>query len=230
MKEDNILFLWDIDGTLITVGGAGERALVHAIKDCFGIDGDLAGIDYSGRTDRRISHMLHDYYKIEKTDASLESFLDSYLFHLEQEMKNTRMTVVDGVRAILDEIEANPRLHQGLLTGNLQRGAEIKLGHFGIGGYFKFGAFSNLSMNRNELAGHALDLAEKATGVRFMPEHTYIIGDTPHDIECGKSISAKTVAVAAGRFTAEELKAHHPDYTFEKFGDSLDFLEQVLSD
>lgn len=230
MRAENKLFLWDIDGTLITVGGAGERALILAIKDTFGIEGNLDGIEYAGRTDRRICYMLHDFYDVEKTEQSMQSFLDSYLIHLENEIKDTKMTVIDGIRGILDLIETNPYLYQGLLTGNLERGSEIKLQHFGLWDYFQFGAFSNLSMNRNKLAGYALGKAAQATGIRFMPENVYVLGDTPLDIECGKCIHAKTVAVATGKFSAEELSKHNPDYVFDTLGDPHDFIEKLLVD
>jgi phosphoglycolate phosphatase len=230
MKSQQKLYLWDIDGTLISVGGAGERALVHAIRDRFGIEGDLSAIDYSGRTDRRIAHMLHEHYGIDKTDSSLQGFLDAYIAHLEEEIVNTRMQVLPGILEILDQIENNPLLHQGLLTGNLLRGSEIKLKHFNLWHYFRFGAYSNLSMNRNELAGYALMEAKKATGISFFPENVYVIGDTPHDIECGRTIHAKTVAVATGKYSAEQLRAHNPHFLFENLSDTHDFLEQTLTD
>jgi phosphoglycolate phosphatase len=228
MRDQHTLFLWDIDGTLISVGGAGERALVHAIKICFGLEGDLSEIDYSGRTDRRICHMLHEHYGVEKTDESLRQFLDAYLARLEVEMQNTRMRILDGVLDILKEIDHNPMLHQGLLTGNLKYGAEIKLRHFDLWDYFPFGAFSNLSVNRNELAGHALREATNATGISFFPENVFVIGDTPHDIECGKVIHAKTVALATGKYSYEQLAKEDPDFVFEKLPDSPDFIDQLL--
>lgn len=227
MSNKPILFLWDIDGTLITVGGAGERALVHAIKDQFGIDGDLHGIDYAGRTDRVISHMLHDYYKVERTDASQQGFLDSYIFHLEEEMVHTRMRVIDGILDVLNEIESREGFYQGLLTGNLARGARIKLEHFGLWKYFPFGVFSDLALERNDLAGFALGEAKKATGLDFDPENTYVIGDTPHDIICGQSIGAKTVAVSTGRFSVEQLKEYRPDVAFEAWTTPDAFFQSI---
>ena len=215
-KEPKKLFMWDIDGTLISVGGAGERALIHATQDVFGIDGTLEGIDYAGRTDRKIAHMLHEYFEIEKTDESLCTFLQSYLDQLEIEMQTTRMHVLPGVIEALDAIENHPNTWQGLLTGNLAKGAEIKLAHYDIWHYFPFGAFSDLSVDRNELAKHAPAVANKHTGIDFEPANIYVIGDTPHDIACGKSISAKTIAVCTGKFTADDLAQYHPDFLFEK--------------
>jgi phosphoglycolate phosphatase len=228
MRDQHTLFLWDIDGTLITVGGAGERALVHAIEVCFGIQGDLSGIDYSGRTDRRICMMLHDHYGKEKTEESMQRFLDVYIQQLEVEMKTSRMRVLDGILEILREIDTNPMLHQGLLTGNLAKGAEIKLTHFDLLKFFQFGAFSNLSVNRNELAGHALQEAKKTTGISFFPDHVFVIGDTPHDIECGKTIHAKTVAVATGKYSKDELAKFEPDFIFDRLGDPHDLIDQLL--
>jgi len=216
MEEQKKLFMWDIDGTLISVGGAGERAMNHAIKEIFGIDGDLNEIDYAGRTDTRIAHMLHEYFEIEKTEASIESFLQSYLSQLEIEMQTTRMYVLPGVIEALEAIEKHPNTWQGLLTGNLAIGAEIKLSHYSIWHYFPFGAFSDLSLDRNEIAKHAPAVAKKHTGIDFDPANIYVIGDTPHDIECGKVISAKTIAVCTGKYNAEDLTQHKPDFLFEE--------------
>jgi phosphoglycolate phosphatase len=230
MSAKNILFLWDIDGTLITVGGAGERSLIYAIKDHFGIDGDLKDIDYSGRTDRMISHMLHDYYGVEKTDESQRGFLDSYIFHLEKEMKHTRMRIIDGILEILEAIKAHPLCFQGLLTGNLKKGADIKLLHFNLLHYFPFGGFSDFSVHRNELAAFALEEACKNTGIEFSKENTYVIGDTPHDITCGKAIGAKTIAMATGHFTTDQLKPHQPDVLLDRFPDAQEFMKLTNAD
>ena len=227
MSHTPTLFLWDIDGTLITVGGAGERALVHAIKDQFGIDGDLNGIDYAGRTDRMISHMLHDFYKVERTETSQQEFLNSYIHHLENEMKYTRMRVIDGILEVLNAIESREDFHQGLLTGNLAKGGRIKLEHFDLWKYFPFGVFSDLALERNDLAGFALSEAKKATGLDFDPERTYVIGDTPHDIICGQSIGAKTVAISTGRFSVEQLNEYRPDYAFETWTTPDAFFQMI---
>ncbi len=227
MGISNKLFLWDIDGTLISVGGAGERALIHAIKAVFKIDGDLKGVDYAGRTDRRIAHMLHDHFDFPRSDASMALFLESYLHHLELEMKHTRMHVLPGVQALLDAIAASPDCHQGLLTGNLRQGARIKLDHFKLWHYFAFGAFSDLSMDRNALAPHALIEARNHTDLSFDPACVFVIGDTPHDIECGKVIGARTIAVSTGRFTPDQLSEHAPDYTFTQLPSPEDFFAVV---
>lgn len=227
MSEEK-LFLWDIDGTLISVGGAGERALLGAIRDTFGFEGDLSVISYSGRTDRWITKALHEAYDLELTEGSQQAFLDAYLRHLEIEMKATRMVVLDGVIETLEIIKNNPNFHQGLLTGNLQKGSEIKLKHFNIWHYFPFGAFSNLSVNRNDLAKHALKVSQEATGIQFDPSDVYVIGDTSHDIECGKIIGARTVAIATGKIRKEELSTYKPDFLFDQIGDASHFLDTLL--
>jgi len=227
MEGKPILVLWDIDGTLISVGGAGERALIHAIRDVFHLDRDLTGVDFSGRTDRRIAHMLHEHFGIPKTDESLQHFMDAYIHHLEIEMKATRMHVLPGVKTWIETIASDPDLYHGLLTGNLEKGAEIKLKHFGLWQSFPFGAFSNLSMDRNELAKFALIKATECTGIRFDPSNVYVIGDTPHDIECGKFINAKTIAVSTGRFTTEQLEVCNPDYNWAELQDPKTFFESI---
>ncbi len=227
MRKSEILFLWDIDGALISVGGAGERAMKNAILEVFHVKEDLSIIDYAGRTDRRIAQMLHDYFEKPITDTSQQTFLDAYIHHLAIEMKVTQMHVLPGVKPILDSIDQNAHFHQGLLTGNLDKGAEIKLGHFDLWRYFPFGAFSNLSIDRNELSKFALLEATRCTHITFKPQNVFVIGDTPHDIECGNVIGANTVAVATGRYSSEELSKHAPTFVLDQLPESAAFFERL---
>jgi len=224
------LFLWDIDGTLLSVGGAGERALNHAIETCFNQEANLSRVNYTGRTDRKIAVMLHDAYGFEPTEASTRSFIESYLTQLAKEMEVTRMRVLDGVREVLSIIKAQPNFYQGLLTGNLRRGAEIKLAHFDLWDYFPFGGFSDYSIERNAIAESALLEARKHTGIDFAPETCFVIGDTEHDISCGKSIGARTVALATGRISRDDLAAKAPDFLFENIDDPDAFLGALTAE
>jgi phosphoglycolate phosphatase-like HAD superfamily hydrolase len=107
-----------------------------------------------------------------------------------------------------------------LLTGNLVRGAEIKLAHFGVWHFFEFGAFSDDHHDRNELGHFARARALDRHGIDFPPESIYVIGDTPRDIECGRAIGARTVAIATGIYSRTELAGHRPDFLFEDFSDT----------
>ena len=218
------LLLWDIDGTLMCSGQAGERALVYALKKCFGIDGSLGVVDYFGRTDVLISQMLFDHYHIPRTPENQHVYLETYLDELRREMPLGPARIHAGVLEIIEKVRQRPDLVQGLLTGNIIAGAEIKLTHFNVWRYFEFGAFANDSHLRNELGPFALRRAQEHSGREFPPDQVYIIGDTPHDIACAKAIQAKCIAVATGHFTMDQLRAHDPTALLPNLADQDAFF------
>ena len=221
------LILWDIDGTLITSGGAGERALVAALKAGFGLDGSLTWLDYSGRTDAWIAHEVLRHHGLPETPENIQLYLDGYLHALATEMPNPRARLHAGIITLLETLHRRTDLAQGLLTGNLERGARIKLDHFAVWHYFEFGAFADDSPRRNDLGPHALRRARERHGIEFPPRGVFIIGDTPWDIECGKVIGANTIAVATGNFSVEQLRAHEPTAVFADFNDTTAFLRAI---
>ncbi len=226
-STDKKLLLWDIDGTLLWGGGGGERALAGAMYETFGVTADLGEIDYAGRTDRMIGDMLMEHYGVEKTEDNKHAFIESYLEHLTREISLGEPFTHPGVLEILERAARDERLLQGLLTGNMARGARIKLSHFDLWHFFEFGAFADDSARRNELGPHALERAIERAGHHFPPDHVFVIGDTPHDIECGKIIGARTIAVATGTSTVDELRAHRPDAVFKDFSDPEAFFAVV---
>ncbi|MDE3083812.1 MAG: haloacid dehalogenase-like hydrolase [Verrucomicrobiota bacterium] len=221
------LILWDIDGTLITSGGAGERALIAGLKTAFDVNGSLAWIDYSGRTDAWIAHEVLRHYGLPETPQNIQRYLEGYLQALTVEMANPRARLHAGILTLLETLHQRPDVAQGLLTGNLEHGARIKLEHFAVWRYFEFGAYADDSAQRNELGPHALRRARERHGVDFSPERVFIIGDTPRDIECGKIIRAKTIAVATGKYSIEQLRAHEPTAVFSEFSDTAAFLRVI---
>ncbi len=213
------LLLWDIDGTLIQSGGAGERALVRATETTQNVSFDLHQLDWAGRTDRRIAEMILDRLGRPRTAESVADLVEAYLDSLAEEIGRRQGTILPGIASILEHIDKSDRFFQGLLTGNMKRGAEIKLGHYGLWRYFPFGAFADDAVHRNELGPHALRKAVACHGVEFPPDRTFVIGDTPHDIDCGKVIGARTIAVATGKYGVEALETHQPDALFNDFAD-----------
>ncbi len=133
-----------------------------------------------------------------------------------------------GIKEALDAVHAHPEIHQGLLTGNHREGARLKLSHLGIWHYFEFGAYADDSHIRDELGPFALARAKEKLGIAFPPERVWIIGDTPHDVACGKAIGAKTIAVATGSFTVEQLAALNPTHTFADLSDTQALLDVIL--
>lgn len=225
------LILWDIDGTIIVSHGAGVRAMEKALTKRFGVTVDLGAIDWAGRTDSWITGEVFRYCGLPDTPQNSHDYLETYLELLPRELADgPQGRVLPGVLELLEMLHHRADVAQGLLTGNLKRGAEFKLTHYKVWHYFEFGAFADDSALRNDLGPHALRRAKERHAVEFAPLDTFIIGDTPHDIECGKFIGAKTIAVATGKFTVEELCAHHPTAVFKDFSDTAPFLRLIDSD
>ena len=217
------LLLWDIDGTLVLSGGAGMRALAQALDNQFGIKGSLDNIDFAGRTDRWIVKQVFIKFGIDPNETNIRAYLDAYLAVLPNELGKGNAGTLPGVTELLLEASKRPEITQALLTGNLRRGAETKLKHHSLWGYFPFGAFADDSELRNELGPFALARAGQHKGSPFAPDSVWIIGDTPHDIACGKAIGANTLAVATGQFSVEELEVYEPTATLPDLSDPKRF-------
>jgi phosphoglycolate phosphatase-like HAD superfamily hydrolase len=221
------LLLWDIDGTLTLSGGAGMRALQAALRREFGIDRPLDDVDYAGRTDRWIVRQILGKTALPDNEANLTRFINAYLAELPGALQNPGTRILPGVSTALANLAGRPHVTQALLTGNVERGARIKLGHHGLSDYFPFGAFADDSESRNDLGPVALRRARERLGVEFPPENVFVIGDTPHDIACGKVIGARTIAVATGRYSVDELRAHAPSAIFPDLSDTAAFLHSI---
>ena len=223
------LLLWDIDGTLVYMDRAGERALLMAIRDLYGRDlGGRLPVDLRGRTDTSIIRDLFVFLDMPSNPEEEKRLQLAYLSHMPATMPAGKARVLAGIREALDAVHAHPEIHQALLTGNLKEGARLKLSYFGLWDYFEFGAFADDSPIRDELGPFALARAEESLGIKFPPGNVYIIGDTPHDIACGNAIGAKTIAVATGAFSVEELAALNPTHTFADLSDTQALLKVIL--
>ena len=218
------LILWDIDGTLIHSGAAGEQALVRAAETVLGIRLDLNEIDWAGRTDRRIAEMILEHFDRPADPEVVAALIDVYLNRLPEEVQARRGVVLPGINAVLERIEADPALFQGLLTGNMERGARAKLAHYDLWRYFPFGGFADDGVDRNELGPHALRKASEYCGRSFDADEVYVVGDTPHDIACGRVIGASTIAVATGKYSETALSEHNPAAVFGDLGDTEAFF------
>lgn len=224
------LILWDIDGTLILTGSAGMGALDRAFQKVHGRKPDLSKLDLSGRTDQWIAAQVLEHNQLPVTPENIHAYLEAYLESLHAEVTTRTGRILPGILHLLDLLHQRSDVAQGLLTGNLHRGARIKLEHYQVWHYFAFGAFGDDSPLRNDLGPHALRRAKEKHAVDFAPERTFVIGDTPHDIECGKAIGAKTIGVATGRFSVTDLQEHAPTATFADFSDTAAFLRVIEGD
>ncbi len=223
------LLLWDIDGTLVCTDRAGERSLLILIKELYGRDlGEKLPVTLQGRTDKSIARDILKFLDVPVTEVEENRIRDAYIALLPKTLPAGKSKLHPGIREALDAVHAHPEIHQGLLTGNHEAGAKLKLGHLGIWDYFEFGAYADDSAIRDELGPFALARAKKKLGIDFPPERVFIIGDTPHDVACGKAIGAKTIAVATGSFSVAELAACNPTHTFADFSDTAALLKVVL--
>lgn len=223
------LLLWDIDGTLAHSGGGGEQALLLMIRELYQRDlGNKLPVALQGRTDTSIAHDVLNHLGIPITPEEELRYRAAYLAALPRTLPTVNSYIFPGIREALDAVHAHPEIHQGLLTGNLHEGARLKLTHLGIWHYFEFGAFADDSYLRNELGPFALKRAKEKLGIDFPLERVFIIGDTPHDVACGKAIGAKTIAVATGSFSVEQLAALNPDHVFKDLSDTQALLKVVL--
>ena len=213
------LLLFDIDGTLLTSGGAGERALRLGFRDRFGIDDDLSKVEIAGRTDSGIIRHMLASHRLPETPENIAAFFDGYLHHLAREIPRTPGRLLPGILPLLEALKPRADIVLALLTGNLARGAEIKLRHYGVWHYFEFGAYADDHHDRNQLGHFAKARALAHHGVEFPAERIFVLGDTPHDITCARVIGARAIAIATGKFTRPDLTPHAPDFLFDDLGD-----------
>jgi phosphoglycolate phosphatase len=219
-----MLYLFDIDGTLVDTGGAGMAALKEATREIFGHDGPP--LDLAGSTDLGIIANIHAHFEIEPTQERIETYFEIYLGRLDQNLASGGYAgrVFDGVTDLLTNLQHRPDSTIGLLTGNIAGGAASKMRHFGLAAHFPFGAYGCDHADRNRLGPIALERAARHAGKTFTPAETWVIGDTPKDIACAHTIGARCLAVATGQFTAEQLEAHGADQVVETLNQALDSI------
>ncbi len=220
------LILWDIDSTLVNTGSAGLHALVRATQERFGSD-DLEGVEIAGRTDRAIAHQILEKYGAPVTDENVDSFLDRYVALLPEELPRRNGRILPGVQQLLEGLSLQPDKTLGLLTGNLQRGARLKLEHYDLWRFFPFGAFADDHHDRNALGPCALSRAVAHAGFDFPVTQVDVVGDTGHDIACGKAFGARTIAVATGSWPREQLAEYKPDFLFDDLGNVDEVKERL---
>ncbi len=219
------LVLFDIDGTLLTSGGAGERALRRGFRARFGIDDDLSKTEIAGRTDSGIARQMLAAHQIPESPESLAAFFDGYLHFLVEELPQSPGRLLPGILPLLEALKPRADIVLGLLTGNLARGAEIKLTHYGVWHYFEFGAYADDHHDRNQLGHFARRRAWEKHGIEFPSDRIFVLGDTPHDITCARAIGAKAVAIATGKYSVDELQTLGPDFVFGDLSDVPAVLE-----
>ncbi len=218
-----LVWLFDIDGTLLLTEGAGRDAMGLALRDEFGIADDLSGIAFAGRTDPLIVGDIAARHGLRFENGAWESYWARVYAHMRALMTPPRGGLLPGVAPLLDAIAAEPTWVRALLTGNMREMARIKLDAFGIHDRFAFGAFGDDGPDRNALARVAVTRARERTGVS--PERCVVVGDTEHDVACARAAGARVVAVATGSRTRDALAALGPDLLLDDLADAAPLLE-----
>jgi phosphoglycolate phosphatase len=224
------LVLFDIDGTLIHSGGAGMTAFCRGLRQVFNIPADREIISPDGKTDPLIAREFLAHFGHESlwTADSSATLFSCYLTCLEEEMERARAShlvrVLPGVRQILQQLAAHPAFALGLVTGNLEQGARIKLAAADLDRYFRFGGYGSDSENRTEVVRMAI--ARGACHVAPKPvEASFVIGDTPLDVVHGRAAGATAIAVATARYTIKDLRACAPDLLVPDLTDTQTIIE-----
>src|SRR5215471_153149 len=225
------LILFDIDGTLVLTGRAGMRAMNRACEETVGHGNALDGVAVAGRTDWIILHDVMANHGLSLDAVRLGELRRLYVAHLAREIVLPGEGVKDvmpGIRALLDRLHGRPDVVLGLLTGNFEDGARIKLEHFDLWKYFPVGAFGGDSADRNELVPVALRRARER-GIADLPaSRVLVVGDTPNDVACAHAVGAVAVAVATGGYSVDQLRETRADYVFKDLTDTEAFLRILL--
>ena len=221
-----LLVLFDIDGTLIDTAGAGRRAIERAFEQVYGVDATKRprdGVRYAGMTDpiifRNLARALGVGAAEQRRDRA--RLLDAYLESLEEEMgrEDPRRRVLPGVAELLRRLSTRNDVYLGLLTGNIEAGARIKLSPFGLNDYFRGGGFGSDHPDRPEIARLACEKLSRSFGVDFPAARVVVIGDTEHDVACARANGYRAVAVESGWVPREDLEQAGPDALFTDLSD-----------
>lgn len=199
-----------------------------AFKERFGVDDDLSSISFAGSTDGAIARQMFAPHNIPPTAENIADLFDGYVHHLALELPRREGKVLPGIFELLEALHGREDCVLGLLTGNIEKGAELKLSHYGVWDFFEFGAFADDHVDRNKLGPVAHSRAVERHGISFEPEDVFVLGDTPRDIDCARAAGFVAVAIATGSCGKDELAAHGPDFLFEDLSDTLGVLATLL--
>ena len=217
------LLLWDIDGTLLYSGGVAGEAMRAAMTTLYGQPSSNDRREYAGKTDQQIIIETNPHIPPATIAAQLDDFARAYMAELEQRRAEmaARGRVLAGVPAALAHYQQHPAVRQSVLTGNMQAVAALKLELTGLRDYIDMsvGAYGSDHAQRLRLPGYAHDRYNAAGHTPISGSDIIIVGDTPNDIACGKAHGARTIAVATGPFSVDDLAAHHPDAVLPDLSD-----------
>lgn len=225
------LLLFDIDGTLLISNGAGRRAMNKSLSKMMGIDTiTLKGIDFGGRTDQQIIYdiLLANGMSPEEATADLPRALNAYIDAFTEAFQHDFFTDLEGAVELVKALAKYDHLQLALLTGNVEKTAYLKVEAIGLEGYFPFGAFGDDYADRGKLPQLAVDRAKAHNGHHYKEKDIVIIGDTKHDILCGRSLNVMSIAVATGHYKSGDLSQYNPDVLMDDLSNMDKFIELVV--
>ena len=216
--------LFDIDGTLIDSGGAGMLSLNLAFKEFFSVDDAFRAIRMAGKTDLQIVNEALRMHNIDSSNGNVPEFFTRYLKHLKNTIDGKKGHIKPGIRHALELLRTQDDFVLGLLTGNIEPGAMIKLEAFGLAEFFEVGAYGDHDSDRNKLLPIAVKKLREKKGVEIDYSQCIVIGDTPRDVECSKPYGAYAIAVATGPYSYDDLSGTGADAVFHDLSDTDNFL------
>lgn len=219
----NVLLLFDIDGTLVTSGGAGRRALARAFLDITGVEGAIDGVRLNGNTDPMIVAQAFELNvgRAPHGVKELEEITLRYLIHLADELEKgcDRYVVLPGVHEIVERASSNGYA-LGLATGNVEAGARLKLAPGGLSERFGFGGYGSDAAVRRDVVRCAIGRGESYAGRSFDRREVFVIGDTERDVEAARAVGVRAIGVLAGSTDPAMLIDSEPDLLVETLADA----------
>ena len=227
--DEKRLVLFDIDGTLLDLKGAGRRAFIDTIRYVFGVDDPFDDINFSGATDLGVLHASLAHRKIQPSREQLSTFFELMPSKLEETALAERAVVYPGVPTLLQCLSGHKNILIGMVTGNAQATAWIKLRHAGLHEHFhEIGGFGDQHPDRDVLARNAVESANTFLNNGNRITRSILIGDTPSDIQAARSIDATAIAVATGSYTREQLAEYTDTHVFDDLSDTDTVLQRIL--
>jgi len=223
-----ILF-WDIDGTLLKTDKAGLYAFKEVIREVLKFPVDFSAIEVAGMTDYYIAHQVMQLATgREPTHHELCHLLARYEEILPSHLAARQGFLTPSVQEILTYLHSQTDYVSLLLTGNTVIGAKAKLTHYKLDSFFDFAssAFCNHCFHRTDISTQALTIVKKQYP-NVPLDHIYVIGDTPNDIHCGKAMGARTIAVATGMFSIDELSSYSPWWVIPTLPSPIEFIKNI---
>lgn len=222
MPERIMAVLFDIDGTLITSGGAGTAAWALAFEEIYGVRVDISQFSDLGMTDPEVGIKSFEGLKGRKPEVEeLMALLDRHVHYLVKTVRESEgYRVLDGAEELLVELIRDGYI-LGLVSGNSEKGAHIKLSRGNLNRFFSFGGFGSDSADRNELTNTAMVRAELTFGGRISQSAFLYVGDTPRDVEAAHAVGIKCVGVATSKFTLDDLQNAGADYVISTLKEGL---------